>query len=99
MDEKGNTGITRQQALELIKKYLPQDNLVKHCLATEAIMRVLAEKMGCDEAVWGIAGLLHDLDYTETKDQMAQHTLQTEKILQGIGVSREVIDAIKRPQR
>jgi len=95
MDEKGNTGITRQQALELIKKYLPQDNLVKHCLATEAIMRVLAGKMGCDEAVWGIAGLLHDLDYTETKDQMAQHTLQTEKILQGIGVSREVIDAIK----
>jgi uncharacterized protein len=96
MNEKTQSvGISRQDALELIKKYLPQDNLVKHCLATEAIMRALAGKLGCDEAVWGIAGLLHDLDYTETKDQMAQHTLQTEKILQGIGVSREVIDAIK----
>jgi putative nucleotidyltransferase with HDIG domain len=94
-DKPQPAGISRPQALELIKKYLPQDNLVKHCLATEAIMRVLAGKMGCDEAVWGIAGLLHDLDYTETKDQMAQHTLQTEKILQGMGVSREVIDAIK----
>ncbi len=95
MDEKGKAGITRQEALELLGKYLPQDNLIKHCLATEAIMRALAQKLGSDEGVWGIAGILHDLDYTETKDQMNQHTLHTEKILQGLGVSREIIDAIK----
>ena len=93
--EKPKIGITRQEALDLIKKYLPQDNLIKHCLATEVIMRALAKKLGLDEELWGIAGLLHDLDYTETKDQMEHHTLQTEKILLGLGVNQEIIDAIK----
>jgi uncharacterized protein len=94
-DKTQPAGISRQQALELIKKYLPQDNLVKHCLATEAIMRALAAKLGCDGDVWGLAGLLHDLDYNETRDRMEEHALQTEKILQGLGVSREITDAIK----
>jgi putative nucleotidyltransferase with HDIG domain len=94
-DKTQSAGISRQQALELIEKYLPQDNLVKHSLATEAIMRTLAKKMGCNEDLWGIAGLLHDLDYTETRDRMDLHALQTEKILQAAGVSQEVIDAIK----
>jgi uncharacterized protein len=95
MDKKTPAGISRQDALDIIKKYLPQDNLVKHCLATEAIMRALAAKLGCDEDTWGIAGLLHDLDYVETKDRMEEHGLRTEKILQGMGVSREITDAIK----
>jgi len=94
-DKPQSVGISRQQALELIKKYLSQDNLVKHCLATEAIMRALAKKIGCDENVWGIAGLLHDLDFNETRDRMEVHALETEKILQGLGVSREITDAIK----
>jgi len=93
--EKQKAMLSRQEALELIKKYLPQDNLIKHCLATEAIMRALALKLQADEAVWGIAGLLHDLDYNETKEHMDQHTLNTEKILTGLGVPQEIIDAIK----
>jgi len=93
--EKQKTMLSRQEALELIKKYLPQDNLIKHCLATEAIMRALALKLQADEAVWGIAGLLHDLDYNETKEHMDQHTLNTEKILTGLGVPQKIIDAIK----
>ncbi len=92
---RGKAGITRQEAFELVRQYLPQDNLVKHCIATEVIMQAVAKKLGYDEEIWGIAGLLHDLDYTNTKDQMDQHTLQTEKILKQIGVSQEIIDAIK----
>jgi len=95
MDEKTKTGITREEACTLLQKHLQQDSLVKHCLATEVIMRALAGKLGYDEDVWGIAGLLHDLDYHETKDRMDEHALRTEKILQGMGVSREITDAIK----
>jgi putative nucleotidyltransferase with HDIG domain len=94
-NERGKAGITRQEALGLMNRYLSQDNLIKHCLATEVIMQAVAKKLGYDDDVWGIAGLLHDLDYTETKDQMDQHTMQTEKILQGVGVNQEIIDAIK----
>jgi len=94
-DEKQKPVLSRQEALDLIKKYLPQDNLIKHCLATEVIMRALAVKLQADEAMWGIAGLLHDLDYNETKERMDQHTLNTEKILTGMGVPQEIIDAIK----
>ena len=81
--------------MELIRQYLPQDNLIKHCIATEVIMRATAKKLGYDEDVWGIAGLLHDLDYNETKNKMDRHTLETEKILKQNGVSQGIIDAIK----
>ncbi len=93
--EKERCGITRTDALELMKQYIPQDNLQKHCLATEAIMRALAKRLGQDAELWALAGLLHDLDYVETKDRMDQHGLVTAKILQEKGVCPEIIAAIK----
>jgi len=88
-------GITRQEALHLLEQYIPQDNLRCHCLATEAIMRSLARKFNRDECLWGLAGLLHDLDYVETKDRMDRHGLITEKLLREKGVSEDIIAAIK----
>ena len=58
-------------------------------------MRKLAQKMGEDEDLWGITGLLHDLDYEETKYDMPRHALRTEEILKGKGVCSEIIEAIK----
>ena len=52
----------RQQALDLLHNNLKAENLRKHCLATEAIMRALAERLDEPVDLWGIAGLLHDLD-------------------------------------
>jgi putative nucleotidyltransferase with HDIG domain len=95
MQEETNLGITRDEALQLMEKYLKTENLQKHSLATEAIMRRLAQKMGEDEELWGIAGLLHDLDYEDTKDDMPRHTLLTEEILKGKGVCKEITEAIK----
>ncbi|MCK5420543.1 MAG: HD domain-containing protein [Deltaproteobacteria bacterium] len=95
MQEEINLGITRDEALQLMKEYLKPGNLQKHSLATEAIMRRLAQKKGEDEDLWGIAGLLHDLDYEETKADMPRHTLRTEEILKGKGICNEVIEAIK----
>ena len=64
------------EALNLLKKNLKNQNLIKHSLAVEAGMRELAKFFGQDEEKWGICGLLHDIDYEihaiESKTKMAK---------------------------
>jgi putative nucleotidyltransferase with HDIG domain len=84
----------RQKAEELFCRHLAADNLKKHCLATEAILRELAPRFGGDPDVWGVAGLLHDLDYDQTKDDMPRHTLVTAEILREEGFDEGIIRAI-----
>jgi putative nucleotidyltransferase with HDIG domain len=91
----GDAGISREEAVRLMEAYLQGESLRKHCYATEEVMRAMAERLGHDAELWGIIGLLHDIDYEETKDQPAQHGLKTAEILKSKGVSSEVIDAIK----
>jgi len=88
-------GITREDALKLVTERLNNEALVKHCLATESIMRRLAPRFDADPDAWGIAGLLHDLDYQETKDTPERHGLVTEEVLTEQGVSPNIIAAIK----
>ena len=52
----------REQALEIVNRYIGNPHMVKHMLATEAVMRALARRFGEDEDRWGLAGLLHDAD-------------------------------------
>ncbi len=87
--------VTRDEAWALVKEKVTDQALIKHSLATEAIMRRLAARFGKDPEVWGVAGLLHDLDYATTKDTPERHGLETEKILVEKGVSPEIIEAIK----
>ena len=61
-------GITRDAAFELINQHLKNPNMIKHCLATEAVMRELAVHFDEDPEKWGIAGLLHDLDAESQPD-------------------------------
>ena len=70
------------RARDLVEEKLSAENLKKHSFATEAIMRALAPRFGADIDLWGTAGLLHDLDYDETKDDMKRHTEVTAEILQ-----------------
>jgi len=51
-----------EQALEIVNRYIKSPQMVKHMLATEAVMRALARRFGEDEDRWGLAGLLHDAD-------------------------------------
>ena len=88
-------GITRDQAMALLKERLSDQVLIKHSLATEAIMRHIAGGFGADPEIWGIAGLLHDIDFAETKDTPHRHALVAAEILKQAGVSDEVIEAIK----
>ena len=85
----------RQQALDLMEGHMRADNLRKHCLATEAVMRALAERLDEPVDLWGIAGLLHDLDYEETADNPLEHGLRTAVILAESDLPTEVINAIK----
>ncbi len=85
----------RERALELVKQHLPNKNLRKHVYAVEAVMRIMSEKFGEDAETWGLAGLLHDLDYEYTKDEPDKHTRMTEDMLSKFdGVPGEVIHTI-----
>jgi len=95
MSTDTDPGITRDEAMQLLKEYLKNEKLISHCLATEAIMRALARKMGEDEQLWGLAGLLHDLDYEETGEDSARHGIESAKILEEKGVSPLLADVIK----
>ncbi len=85
--------ITRNEALELLHANIKSENMLKHCYASEAVMRALAVKLGRDEEEWGIAGLLHDIDVEITNADPYTHGPWSEKIIKG-KVSDEVLDAI-----
>jgi putative nucleotidyltransferase with HDIG domain len=86
--------MNRSEALELVKQMVPQPNLVKHMLAAEAVMIALARRFGEDEEKWGLAGLLHDVDYAETFDKPEIHALRSAEILREKNVSEDIIEAI-----
>lgn len=82
---------SREEALDLFKKYNKSESLLKHALAVEAVMRYMARKHGEDEEKWGIIGLIHDLDYELYPDQ---HCIMTKKILEENGWPAEYIRAV-----
>ncbi|MFW6141885.1 MAG: HDIG domain-containing metalloprotein [Candidatus Saliniplasma sp.] len=86
--------ISRGKALEMMEKNIDTINLRKHCLAVAQIMKALAEELGEDEAKWEILGLIHDLDYEETKDDPEKHALKSAEMVEG-KVPEDVIRAIK----
>lgn len=87
-------GIEREDALALVKEHIKSPNLIKHSLASEAVLRAVAEHLGEDVEKWGLTGLLHDLD-TEIEPDLATHTSVTVKILRDKGVDEEIIEAIR----
>jgi len=86
--------LTRNEAYELLRKNLRTENLIKHSLAVEAILKNTAKKLGEDEQLWGLIGLLHDLDYDFTKNDPAKHSQITIKVLDGL-LPEEGMNAIK----
>jgi putative nucleotidyltransferase with HDIG domain len=86
--------IDRQEALESIRENVENENLVKHMLATEAIMRALARRFGEDEAEWGLAGLLHDIDVELTGGDMKAHSRLGAEIARDMGAGEAIASAI-----
>jgi putative nucleotidyltransferase with HDIG domain len=87
--------MTRDEALALMKEHLKNKNLVKHCLAVEACMRALAVRLGHDAEPWGLAGILHDLDYEITDKSPELHTTETVKILRAKDIDPAIIHAVE----
>ncbi|MBI4646824.1 MAG: HDIG domain-containing protein [Bacteroidia bacterium] len=85
----------RNEALTLIKQYIRNEKMLAHCLASEAVMRALAKRLGRDEEKWAMAGLLHDIDVEITNADPEVHGLEAEKLLKNLGIAPEIIDAIK----
>ena len=88
-------GIDREGALLLLREHVRNENLIKHCIATEAVMAALAERLNEDPQKWGLAGLLHDLDVEEVGTDLTRHTIATEKILREKGVDKDIVLAVK----
>ncbi|MBN2586547.1 MAG: HDIG domain-containing protein [Candidatus Fermentibacteraceae bacterium] len=86
--------IDRDEALLLLRENLGNENLIRHCLATEAVMRTLARDRGEDQDLWGLTGLLHDLDYERTADSHDRHGLVAGEMLEG-RLPEEYLRAIK----
>ncbi len=103
--------MTRDEGLNLLKeniqnqsfdklridpeRKLKGQNLIKHSLMVEAIMRVLARRFNENEEKWGLAGLLHDIDYEETKNDSNQHSLIGAQMLEKLGVDKNICQAVK----
>jgi len=86
--------MTREEALKVIRQNVKNENLVKHMLATEAIMRALARKLNQNEDEWGMAGLLHDIDVELVNNNMEQHSRLASQLVKNMGVSDEIAHAI-----
>ncbi len=79
--------LNRDDALSLMHEYTQNENLRRHMYAVEAAMRAYANKLGEDEVLWGITGLLHDFDYERWPN--ADHKPDDEHPTTGVAVLRE----------
>jgi putative nucleotidyltransferase with HDIG domain len=83
----------RSEAINLVREFIQNENLVRHMLAVEAAMRYYAEMFGEDVETWGQAGLLHDFDW-EIHPTLDQHPQDGAPILRQRGVPEEIVLAV-----
>lgn len=87
-------GISREEAWNLLCEWTESDSLRRHMLAVEAAMRAYARELGGDEELWGLAGLLHDLDWERHPDLDSGHPRYAMAELERRGCSAELVRAI-----
>ena len=88
-----NAGLTREEALALLKKYNKDPFHIQHAFTVEAVMKWYAQKLGYGEEAefWGIVGLLHDIDF---ELYPAEHCLKAPEMLREGGAAEEVIHGV-----
>jgi len=85
--------ISREEAIRLLDDNIKAENMRKHCLASEVVLRAMAKHLGRNEEEWGLAGLLHDIDVEITNADPYTHGPYATNILAG-KVTDEMLDAI-----
>jgi len=86
--------LPREQALELLYKYVKNERMIAHSLASEAVLRALAVRLGRDSEQWAQAGLLHDIDVEVTNADPLVHGPEGARWLAKLGVDDDVVDVI-----
>jgi predicted hydrolase (HD superfamily) len=94
MSASAISGPTREQAWDLVCEWIESDSLRKHVLGVEASMRGYARRGGHDEELWGITGLVHDLDYERHPDPETGHPRIALAELRARGYPDELLDAV-----
>ena len=85
---------TREDAWSLVEEWIESDSLRKHLLAVETGMRAYARRKGEDEELWGVTGLLHDLDYERYPDLDTGHPRKALELFEEKDYPQELIDAV-----
>lgn len=86
--------LSRASAWSLLTEWVKSESLRRHCLAVEASMRAMAAARGADEELWGITGLLHDMDYERFPDLDTGHPRMAMAELERLDYPPELIRAI-----
>ena len=84
----------RTEALAAIKARVQNENLIKHMLATEAIMRALARRFNQNEDEWGLVGLIHDVDVELTQKEPQSHSKLGADLARQMGASEPMCHAV-----
>jgi len=84
----------REEILDSIQGNVQDKNMIRHMLATEAIMQALARKLGEDEEEWGITGLIHDIDMELVEGDMSSHSKLGADIARELGANETMVHAI-----
>lgn len=88
-------GIPYNQAKDLLDHHIKDPVTKMHCRESEVIMRALARHFGENEESWGILGLLHDIDWEETKTDTKKHCIRCSEILKGNGGTEYLVETIQ----
>ena len=79
--------MTREKALEALKKYNKEEFHLRHSFTVEGVMRYFAKENNEDEDYWGIVGLLHDIDYEMYPEE---HCKKAKELLKEAGADDDV---------
>lgn len=86
--------ISREEVLGSVQSNVQDKNVVRHMLATEAIMRALAAKLGEDKNEWGLTGLLHDIDVELVEGDLNSHGKLGADLAHELGANEKMAHAI-----
>ena len=89
-----STTMNRKEILASIQANVQDKNMVRHMLATEAIMRALAKNLEGDEDEWGFTGLLHDIDVELVEGDFKSHSKLGADIARELGANEKMAHAI-----
>ena len=86
--------LSREEAWDLLTEWIESESLRRHVLAVEAAMRAYARKYGEDEELWGLTGLLHDLDYERYPELETGHPRYALKELEARDYPPELVRGV-----